>query len=91
MGVYIEGLKMPKNVPLKIWLLQDGNARIQTNSGKLVHFKAVEVKAPHGRLIDAEELSSFCAIDNLENTRCVLWREIDDAPTIIKAEGKDDG
>lgn len=64
MGVYIDGLKMPKNVPLKIWLLQDGNARIQTNSGKLVHFKAVEVKEPHGDLI--ERVPTITKIQKIE-------------------------
>ena len=51
----------------------------------------VEIPVPHGRIVDVDELPSFCVIDSLENTRCVLWREIDDAPTIIEAEGKDDG
>ena len=87
MGVYIKGLKIPQNGARIFALTSSGMVEDVTG---LVVGEAVDVKVPHGRLVDAEELPSFCAMDGLENTRCVLWREIDDASTIIEAEGKDD-
>jgi hypothetical protein len=45
----------------------------------------------HGRLIDADDLyekSRLCHTEE-DGTACVEWREINDAPTIIEAEGSD--
>ena len=43
----------------------------------------------HGRLIDADALyesSRLCHTEE-DGTACVEWREINDAPTIIEADG----
>ena len=55
------------------------------------HGKAIEIKTPHGRLIDADAL---CRIDGKdeEGFSCQIvydW-DIEKAPTIIEAEGGQD-
>lgn len=53
----------------------------------------VEVKTPHGRLIEAEMVKAksfrYLLRNGLESGRLVFWRNIDDAPTIIESEGDD--
>lgn len=57
----------------------------------------VEVETPHGRLIDADALENkgadVCCSEGYYGSD--IWgfsyEMIDDAPTIIEAEGKDDG
>ena len=48
----------------------------------------VEVKEPHGRLIDADEIEMPC----LETTADQKWMEIaiKSAPTVIEAEGREE-
>ena len=51
----------------------------------------VEVPEPHGRLIDAEKLKKEYPHDTdwnyPVNTNCYVCESIDNAPTVIKAEG----
>lgn len=44
----------------------------------------------HGRLIDADALYDSAKLCHTEEdgTACVEWREINDAPTIVEAEGR---
>lgn len=55
----------------------------------------IEVPTPHGRLIDADDLNELIAcgddldFDEVPETKKELMRMIDDAPTIIGAEGKE--
>lgn len=53
------------------------------------HCPLVEVKAPHGRLIDRDALPYTTWY--IENSPPVIEWHIKNAPTVIEAEGKDDG
>lgn len=89
MGVYIKGLKMPPSGQYAFVLTSSGMVE---NVNGLVVGEAVEVKAPHGRLIDAKAFETknkyFWHRDFInaksEDALCDLF---DDAPTIIEAEG----
>ena len=52
----------------------------------------VEVPEPHGRLIDAEKLKNEYPHDTdwdyPVNTNCYVCESIDNAPTVIEAEGE---
>jgi hypothetical protein len=52
----------------------------------------VEVQEPHGRLIDAEKLKNEYPHDTdwdyPVNTNCYVCESIDNAPTVIEAEGE---
>lgn len=52
----------------------------------------VEVKTPHGKLIDAEllknEFPHDADWDYPVNTNCYVCESIDNAPTVIEAEGE---
>ena len=65
----------------------------------------VEVKEPHGRLIDADELIQelasyhvggleaikiYTGADRWESGLHTAWRAIDDADTVIEAEGREE-
>lgn len=76
MGVYIAGMMMPKccnNCDFNV-ICSYANGGAHRPKG----CPLVEVKAPHGRLIDADALPYT-----------VFY--IENAPTVLEAEGKDDG
>ena len=55
----------------------------------------IEVKSPHGRLIDADALMIEVMDSDLDHLQRDDWKEViqivADAPTIIEAEGSDNG
>lgn len=52
--------------------------------------KAVPLPKNHGRLIDADALYENTEIGHDEDGyACVTWKAINDAPTIIEAEGSE--
>lgn len=96
MGVYIEGLELPKEFGnyyghYTLCISEDG-VNILGVDEKL--YSVVEVKAPHGRLKDVDAILQ----EKGNKIQMVmegdyLYHEtiIQNAPTIIEAEGKDDG
>lgn len=106
MGVYIKGLELPKEFgnyseSYTICISEDG-VNILGVEGKL--YQVVEVKAPHGRLIDADALrarmyhEAFETDSDMQKWGSGCWirykmfeRMEEAAPTVFEAEGKDDG
>ena len=94
MGVYINGMEMPKKgswVTLRVF--PDGQCFVYSWCGNdfdfMEHLTAVPVP-PHGRLIDADAV-----FDNLERTgwydnadRDIAENLVLDAPTVIEEEGE---
>lgn len=100
MGVYVKGMKMPDCCVLCPFFAGNGcnitrqifpdwlNVASRPDSCPLV-----EVKALHGRLADVGESASFDArYDHFDDEHMVAAQAmLNDLPTIIGAEGKDDG
>ena len=99
MGTYIKGMKTPKACGLCPFRYINMSGYLicemlhkQINLSKFnERFKdcpLVEVKEPHGRLIDADEIEMPC----LETTADQKWMEIaiKSTPTIIEAEGREE-
>ena len=87
MGIYIKGFK-PKD---GLYVIKDGVIRkYKGNGGTVRPYDLVEVKEPHGRLIDADALiedirknsESYFADDFAHE-----W--VDRQPTIVEAEGEE--
>ncbi len=91
MGLYIAGLRMPKpGTYTKFTVYSDG--RVVLHFGGKYIGDAVEIKDPHGRLIDADALDADLERQDMHTGE---WdavgfsiKEIENAPTIIEAEGK---
>ena len=88
MGVYIKGMKMPKNDGdvLSIDIYPDGNVRLQYNYNLGTIATAIPVPY-HGDLIDRSELEEDGEWD--EKTDGFVGysrRQIADAPVVIPAE-----
>ena len=95
MGVYIKGMKMPKNCDECNFSLdcphdqhQDGYKMI---GGRPNSCPMVEVSTPHGRLIDADSLKEKMKIVTRTAVQEIIEYDrnaykVDDAPTIIGAE-----
>ena len=95
MSVLLKGIKKPKDcdscgfddvVNCHLWKIMD--------SGEIhPECPIVEVKTPHGRLIDAEKLKNEYPHDTdwdyPVNTNCYVCESIDNAPTVIEAEGEE--
>jgi hypothetical protein len=84
MGVYIEGLDMPKEGEHIIALIKnDGKVfyfeqDIETTTCKIMKdTEAIQIPTPHGRLIDANKIFTYSH-----------WEEqaVSEAPTILEAE-----
>ena len=91
MGVYIKGMEMPHEGYCNIRLYPNGKVSVSYFSEKFVD-EAVEVKAPHGRLIDADAAMRSEQPSNVTDeqwAQTTLARCIINAPTIIEAEGND--
>ena len=92
MGVYIKGMSMPKNCH-QCFYFASGCKCNKHNNGRPNDCPLVEVKTPHGRLIEAEMVKAksfrYLLRNGLESGRLVFWRNIDDAPTIIESEGEE--
>lgn len=85
MGIYIEGIKMPKN---ETYLRIDEKGEVYVyGSYPTELYKAIPVQ-PHGRLIDADALvnelvhSEFFSMSDYNKFVCLALK----APTIIPAE-----
>lgn len=78
MGVYIKKVQMSKIEPFFKML------GLSAEDGDLI-----EVKEPHGRLIDANELVKHCREeDEMFGDWVVDVRRIHNAPTVIEAEDR---
>lgn len=97
MGIYIKGMKMPKD-DQKIRFIKLLNGKMyalkETRNGWPLSYlhKVIEVTEPHGRLIDIRcvEDNKFVAIENSSQRwwNGALDSIIDNAPTVIEAEGE---
>lgn len=91
MGVYIDGMEMPKKYPVTVTIFPDGISVVKTISGRRFTATAVPVP-PHGRLIDGDvaEVISFTAEDSegKDFYDGILYAAdfISQQPTIIQAE-----
>lgn len=94
MSVFIPGMKMPKKGFVTVDILSDGRVLLYNTD---TVFKAVEIKTPHGRLIDADaledmELETCDTDDGIRIKNRIAGRNrirniVNSAPTIIEAEG----
>ena len=95
MGIYIKGMGMPKccdecelqrenNYEMTDFCIITGKETL-CEKGRRKDCPLIEVKTPHGRLIDADALVTW---DDGYGQRCTPIETIDDAPTVIKAEVK---
>lgn len=90
MGVYIKGMDMPKyGDTFKVYLDAADNVLLVDTSDSSRFYTLVDVKTPHGRLIDRDALPYTTWY--IENSPPVIEWHIKNAPTVIEAEGKDDG
>ncbi len=101
-SVLIKGMEMPNNCqdcPLNYdqmacivtgtrwWSDTIVLMNFDSEKERLYDCPLIEVKTPHGRLIDADEIEIPC----LETTADQKWMEIaiKSAPTVIEAEGRE--
>ncbi len=97
MGVYIKGLELPGNCaecPVNMEVCKHGYEYLLEHPelyGKRADDCPIaEVKAPHGRLIDENAvMRDFAQRDNFSEK--TLMDFLLEAPTVIEAEGKDNG
>ncbi len=85
MSVLIKGMEMPKNCTEC-----HARCRLYLNGRKFRHPNCplIEVKTPHGRLIDADKLSNQ-KYENIWTNRLIIDADdLDDAFTVIEAEGE---
>ena len=92
MGVYIKGMKMPKDdQTIRFVKLLNGKMVAVTSPTKGVGdiHEVVSVTEPHGRLIDADDVIEHAAV-NGEDGEFIrkLADYIDDAEAVIEAEGE---
>ena len=92
MAILIKGMEMPKNCR-QCFYKRSGCPRNKYNQGRPTDCPLVEVK-PHGRLIDADALKDVFFCTEVDGVKTHVATElvnviIDDAPTIIEAEGED--
>lgn len=105
MGVYIKGMEIPKKCSGCVMRVDDPDFgmccgvtgcdidMVTFCSCKLSNCPLVEVKTPHGRLADVSEDATYDArYDHFDDHHMIVAQQmLDDLPTIIEAEGKDDG
>ena len=84
MGIYIEGMEIPKDRPQLLWIYPNGKAlTVQSDVDPWKELQAVPIP-PHGRLIDADALGSFMYnMDFCDGGEADEW--IQNAPTVIPA------
>ena len=101
MGVYVEGMEMQEtcieciNSGLRTAIRCSEWTKISAGlreNHRTLSCPLVEVPEPHGRLIDAEKLKNEYQHntdwDYPVNTNCYVCESIDNAPTVIEAEGE---
>ena len=97
MGIYINGIEMPRNNYIKLTLYPNGDYVSRTydfQTGEILdehcEFEAItEVSKPHGRLIDADKLKQwfFRPYSNEESyVNLDVAKAIEHAPTVIEGE-----
>lgn len=92
MGVYIKGMDMPKyGDTFKVYLDAADDVLLVDTSDSSRFYTLVEVKTPHGRLTDADAIIKEHGFEMFGHSVKVDAEYIENAPTIIEAEGKDDG
>ena len=74
MSLIIKGIDMPKSGSIVVEILPNGKVFPHTK-GISFHHEAIQIPTPHGRLIDADQITLECQ-----------WCSLDEAPTIIEAE-----
>jgi len=86
MSIFIKGLNVPNKYPIKVIINPTGEAFIDYGP-YFETLEAVDVPAPHGRLIDADALPHYTgyALSASE-----VAKAVEAAPTIIEAEGGED-
>lgn len=97
MSILIKGMEMPKEdsyIDIRLHTFEDGEQCATIQTAEKPFYKkldVVEVPEPHGRLIDADELFLEFQTDEQmrlgENLQYVR-KTIEDAPTVIEAEGE---
>lgn len=95
MGVYIKGMKMPKDKPQLLWVYPNGKAlTVQSDVDPWKELQAVPVP-PHERLIDARYIRDAIIqkwmdkADDSHMYKCGMedaYEVIRNAPTIIPTE-----
>ena len=97
MSILIKGMEMSDKVTT-IVIFPEGKARVfRQDIDHDEWLTVIEVPAPHGRLIDADELEEKChgqALDEWNKATGTTWgyayatfeSDVEDAPTIIEAE-----
>lgn len=99
MSVLVKGMEMPTNCRECPVALNGKYCRITKSYTTYIVLKArpencplVEIPVPHGRLIDAEKLKNEYPHDTdwdyPVSTNCYVCESIDNAPTMIEAEGE---
>lgn len=93
MSVFINGMGMPKyGDTFKVYLDAADDVLLVDTSDSSRFYTLVEVKTPHGRLIDADALLRYkgdCYDSDGHLLYAVGTGNIMCAPTIIEAEGND--
>lgn len=98
MSLIIKGMDMPKKGVYHAVITFDGDSlgvRIPPSKEPFFSGRIVHMPTPHGRLIDADELtkhmrSYYPSIDHLCRSQHVVTKgDIDNAPTIIEAEASE--
>ena len=93
MGIYIKGMKMPKEDTILIVLSPNGAAYIEAEEEPFPYKTTAIELPPHGDLIDRDEYLVFSYTgtegrqDTFDDGVMFMIDRIDDAPTIIPAEG----
>ena len=94
MSFLVRGMEMPEDCAMLLKIFPDGRVGVPVHltwMGTMVVNDAEAVPVPpHGRLIDADAIIEQCHGHNSQRT---MWSEIeyliDNAPTIIEADGAD--
>lgn len=86
MSILIKGMKMPtaQQGCMTIRIYRDGKCVSHPQGTLIKGVEAVEVRTPHGRLIDADALTGKAYMDG--KLMCVEMDDIEEAPTIIDPE-----
>ena len=88
-SVLIKGLDLPHNGGYIEIRLHDDRAEVEVQELTFKDFEVAEVPTPHGRLIDADVVKEYGIMaEDYCTDLFVHVDDIDDAPTIIEAEGK---
>jgi len=91
MSLILEGIDLPKGETAEVIIRIQPNGDIKDGHGILLtETKATQISTPHGRLIDGGKLDKLVHEWSPVYTygRSAFTRAIENAPTILKAEGE---